>query len=195
MNLPNKLTLFRVLLIPVIMVIAAIDKLQTPFIASMTLGNFIMLVIFLIACLTDFLDGFIARKYNLTTTFGKFADPLADKILVLALLIISLEQHSLLPGFVVTIIFAREFIVTGFRIIAAEKQVIIAAGWLGKIKTNLQMVMVVLLLIDGTFAGTWGAFQIITLVVVYLTLAMTVISGTQYIIKNVNVFKDAKEGN
>lgn len=195
MNLPNKLTLFRVLLIPVIMIIAAIDKLQTPFIGSMTLGNFIMLVIFLVACFTDFLDGYIARKYNLVTTFGKFADPLADKILVLALMIISLEQHSLLPGYVVTIIFAREFIVTGFRIIAAEKQVVIAAGLLGKIKTNLQMGMVVLLLIDGTFGGTWGVFQIITMVVVYLTLAMTVISGTQYIIKNVYVFKDAKEGN
>ena len=194
MNLPNKLTLLRVLLIPVIMIIAEIDALQRAFIGSFTLGNFIMLVIFAVASFTDFLDGYIARKRNLITTFGKFADPLADKILVLALMIISLKQNSLLPGYAVTIILAREFIITGFRIIAAEKKVVLAAGWLGKIKTNLQMIMIVLLLIDGPFKGTWGAFQIITLIEIYLTVLMTIISGTVYIIKNIGVFKEQKEG-
>ena len=92
MNLPNKITIFRVLLIPIIMVIAEIESLQVPFIWTITLGNFIMLMIFIVATLSDFVDGYIARKYNLVTNFGKFADPLADKILVLALMIILLEQ-------------------------------------------------------------------------------------------------------
>ena len=116
MNLPNKITLFRVFLIPIIMVIAEIDSLQTQFIGTLTLGNFIMLIIFLIGTFSDFLDGYIARKQHIVTDFGKFADPLADKILVLALMIILLEQKTLLPGYAVTLILAREFIVTGFGI-------------------------------------------------------------------------------
>ena len=94
MNLPNKITIFRVLLIPIIMVIAEIEALQVPFLWTITLGNFIMLMIFIIATLSDFVDGYIARKYHLVTNFGKFADPLADKILVLALMIILLEQKE-----------------------------------------------------------------------------------------------------
>ena len=173
MNLPNKITLFRVFLIPIIMIIAEIDGLQNePFFLSMTLGNFIMLIIFLIGTFSDFLDGYIARKQNIVTDFGKFADPLADKILVLALMVILLEQKTLLPGYAVTIILAREFIVTGFRILAASKNVVIAAGWLGKIKTNLQFIMVV----------------------VYATVLMTIISGAEYIIKNIHVFKSEEKG-
>ena len=194
MNLPNKITLFRVFLIPIIMIIAEIESLQYAFIGTLTMGNFIMLLIFLIATISDFLDGYIARKQNIVTEFGKFADPLADKILVLALMMILLEQRSLLPAYAVTIILAREFIVTGFRIIAASKQVVIAAGWLGKIKTNLQFLMVILLLINGKAPVTLGVFEIIIYVVIIATVLMTVISGTEYIVKNIHVFKDKEEG-
>lgn len=194
MNLPNKITLFRVLLIPVIMIIAEIESLQVPFFWTLTLGNFIMLAIFIIASLSDFVDGYIARKRNLITNFGKFADPLADKILVLALMIILLEQNTLLPGWAVTIILAREFIVTGFRIIAADKNVVIAAGWSGKIKTNLQFFMVILLLINGPYIGTLGIFEVITLIVVLLAVFMTIYSGVEYIVKNLDVFKDDQKG-
>lgn len=194
MNLPNKITIFRVLLIPVIMIIAEIDALQTSLYKTITLGNFIMLIIFIIASLSDFVDGYIARKYKLVTNFGKFADPLADKILVLALMIILLEQKTLLPGWAVTIILAREFIVTGFRILAADKNVVIAAGWSGKIKTNLQFLMVILLLINGKVTGNFGIFEWITMIVVILAVFMTIYSGVEYIVKNIHVFKDEKEG-
>lgn len=195
MNLPNKITLFRVFLIPIIMIIAEIDGLQKePFFLSMTLGNFIMLIIFLIGTFSDFLDGYIARKQNIITDFGKFADPLADKILVLALMVILLEQKTLLPGYAVTIILAREFIVTGFRILAASKNVVIAAGWLGKIKTNLQFIMVILILINGPAASNFGAFEYIIMVVIYATVLMTIISGAEYIIKNIHVFKSEEKG-
>ena len=194
MNLPNKITLFRVLLIPIIMIIAEIESLQQPFFWTLTIGNFIMLIIFIIATLSDFVDGYIARKQNLVTNFGKFADPLADKVLVLALMMILLKQDTLLPGWAVTIILAREFIVTGFRIIAADKNVVIAAGWSGKIKTNLQFFMVILLLINGPYTGTLGVFEWITLVVIALAVFMTVYSGTEYIVKNLSVFKDDQKG-
>lgn len=194
MNLPNKITIFRVLLIPIIMIIAEIDALVKPAFLGMTVQNVIILAIFLIGTFSDFLDGYIARKQNIVTNFGKFADPLADKILVLAVMIILLEQHSLLPGWVVTVILAREFIVTGFRILAASQNVVIAAGWTGKIKTNLQFLMVILLLIDGTRGLTYGPFEIIILVVIGLATLMTIISGTEYIVKNLHVFKDNKEG-
>lgn len=194
MNLPNKITIFRVLLIPIIMIIAEIDALVKPAFFGMTVQNVIILAIFLIGTFSDFLDGYIARKQNIVTNFGKFADPLADKILVLAVMIILLEQHSLLPGWVVTVILAREFIVTGFRILAASQNVVIAAGWTGKIKTNLQFLMVILLLIDGTRGLTYGPFEIIILVVIGLATLMTIISGAEYIVKNLHVFKDNKEG-
>jgi CDP-diacylglycerol--glycerol-3-phosphate 3-phosphatidyltransferase len=194
MNLPNKITVFRVLLIPIIMIIAEIDALVKPAFLGMTVQNVIILAIFLIGTLSDFLDGYIARKQNIVTNFGKFADPLADKILVLAVMIILLEQNSLLPGWVVTVILAREFIVTGFRILAASQNVVIAAGWTGKIKTNLQFLMVILLLIDGTKGVSYGPFEIIILIVIGLATLMTIISGTEYIVKNLHVFKDNKEG-
>ena len=195
MNLPNKITLFRVFLIPIIMVIAEINALQQDtFFLGMTLGNFIMLIIFLIGTFSDFVDGYIARKQHIVTDFGKFADPLADKILVLALMVILLEQKTLLPGYAVTIILAREFIVTGFRILAASKNVVIAAGWLGKIKTNLQFFMVILILINGPAKPTLGVFEYIILVVVYASELMTIISGAEYIIKNIHVFKSEEKG-
>lgn len=201
MNLPNKITLFRVILIPILIGIGIatlyVDELSTPLwteLGYFSLGNLIMLIIFVIGAFSDFLDGYLARKMNLVTNFGKFADPLADKLLVLALMVVLVEQKSLLEGWVVTIILAREFIVTGFRVVAASRNIVIAAGWLGKIKTNLQFAMVILLLVIGPhtpiYYGDLNFFEILTMVVVYATAIMTIVSGAEYIIKNIGVLKE-----
>ncbi len=192
MNLPNKITLFRILLIPVIIVIGEISALQQQsfIFEGLTLGNFILLILFIICVLSDFLDGYLARKYNLITDFGKFADPLADKMVVLALMIILLEQGMALNGWMVTVILAREFIVTGFRVIAASKNIVIAAGWLGKIKTNLQFLMVIMLLITGLMQN--NVIAIINLVIIYATVFMTILSGITYIVKNKQVILESK---
>ena len=194
MNLPNKITLFRVLMIPVVMIIGELYFLQEKFIFGtdfLTVGNLVLLILFIICAFSDFLDGYIARKNNIVTNFGKFADPLADKILVLALFVILLEQNNALKGWMVTLIFAREFIVTGFRVIAASKNINIAAGWLGKIKTNLQFFSVILLLLFGIINN--DIIQIIIQVILYATILMTIISGTEYIIKNKKVLTSEKE--
>lgn len=194
MNLPNKITLFRVLMIPVIMVIGELYILQEKYMFGtnfLTVGNFILLVIFIICAISDFLDGYIARKQKIVTTFGKFADPLADKLIVLALFVILIEQNNALRGWMVTLIFAREFIVTGFRVIAASKNINIAAGILGKIKTNLQFFSVIILLLFGTMDN--NIIQIVIMVALYATILMTIISGTEYIIKNKKVFTSKKE--
>lgn len=194
MNLPNKITLFRVLMIPIVMVIGELNFLQKQFMFEtnfLTVGNFVLLIIFLICAFSDFLDGYIARKQNIVTNFGKFADPLADKIVVLALYMILLEQANALAGWMVTLIFAREFIVTGFRVIAASQNINIAAGWLGKIKTNLQFFSIALLLLFGLMDNQ--ILEIIVLVVLYATILMTIISGVEYIVKNKKVLLDEKE--
>lgn len=194
MNLPNKITLFRVLMIPIVMIIGELSFLQEQFMFGtnfLTVGNFILLIVFLICAFSDFLDGYIARKQNIVTNFGKFADPLADKIVVLALYIILLEQANALAGWMVTLIFAREFIVTGFRVIAASQNINIAAGWLGKIKTNLQFFSIVLLLLFGLMDNQVS--KIIILVVLYATILMTIVSGVEYIVKNKKVLLDEKE--
>lgn len=194
MNLPNKITLFRVLMIPVVIVIGELYFLQEKFMFGtnfLTVGNFILLILFIICAFSDFLDGYIARKNNIVTNFGKFADPLADKILVLALFVILLEQNNALKGWMVTLIFAREFIVTGFRVIAASKNINIAAGWLGKIKTNLQFFSVIILLLFGFMNNS--IIQILIQVVLYAVILMTIISGTEYIIKNKKVLTSEKE--
>lgn len=194
MNLPNKITLFRVLMIPVVIVIGELYFLQEKFMFGtnfLTVGNFILLILFIICALSDFLDGYIARKNNIVTNFGKFADPLADKILVLALFVILLEQNNALKGWMVTLIFAREFIVTGFRVIAASKNINIAAGWLGKIKTNLQFFSIIILLLFGFMNNS--IIQILIQVVLYAAILMTIISGTEYIIKNKKVLTSEKE--
>lgn len=194
MNLPNKITLFRVLMIPIVMIIGELSFLQEQFMFGtnfLTVGNFILLIVFLICAFSDFLDGYIARKQNIVTNFGKFADPLADKIVVLALYIILLEQANALAGWMVTLIFAREFIVTGFRVIAASQNINIAAGWLGKIKTNLQFFSIALLLLFGLMDNQVS--KIIILVVLYATILMTIVSGVEYIAKNKKVLLDEKE--
>ena len=197
MNLPNKLTMLRILLVPVMVVIASISFFNNTYILwnQISLANFINVLIFIVASLTDLLDGKIARKTNQVTTFGKFADPLADKLLVLALMIILIVQGSLLKGYFVIIILSREFIVTGFRVIAAEKQIVIAAGILGKIKTTMQMLMIIMLLLDGPFSGTWTIWQILIMIWICLTTLITIISGIEYIVRNKNVFKGNEVNN
>ena len=180
MNLPNKLTLFRVILIPFF-----VFFLLAPYFNGY--GNYIAVAIFIIASLTDFLDGKIARKYNLVTNFGKFMDPLADKLLVCSALI-CLISLGRIPSWVVIIIIAREFIISGFRLIASDNGVVIAASYWGKFKTASQMIMVIVLVLN--LPGS--VFSVIGTVLIYVSLALTVISLIDYIVKNKDVLKDQK---
>jgi CDP-diacylglycerol--glycerol-3-phosphate 3-phosphatidyltransferase len=150
-------------------------------------GKYIALAIFIVASFTDFLDGKIARKYNLVTNFGKFMDPLADKLLVCSALICLIELDSL-AAWIVIIIIAREFIISGFRLIASDNGVVIAASYWGKFKTVSQMLMVIVLILD--LPGS--TFAILGTVLTYLALALTVISLIDYIAKNKDVLKEQK---
>ena len=198
MNLPNKLTIGRILVIPLIIIISLIPFFRTVFIfETVTLEDLIVLIIFALASLTDMLDGKIARKYNLVTNFGKFMDPLADKLLVLTALIWLIERGKMGAfgvslAFCVTIILAREFAVTGLRLIAASNQNVIAASKLGKSKTVSQMVMIILLIINCypfTFIG--GRTQeIVTIILVSIATILTILSGVDYFIKNKDVLKE-----
>ncbi len=180
MNLPNSLTILRVVMIPLFVIAMLLDFPQSDFVAG---------GIFIAACITDFFDGFLARKYNQITTFGKFMDPLADKLLVCAALICFLvDRADEMPAWVVIIIISREFIISGFRLVAAEKGVTISASWWGKIKTTVQMLMSLLLI----FNFQHPVFRIIDRVMIYLALVLTVISLADYIIKNRGVMKDIR---
>ena len=150
-------------------------------------GNYIAVAIFIVASLTDMLDGKIARKYNLVTNFGKFMDPLADKLLVCSALIAFVEL-GYLPAWIVIIIISREFIISGFRLIAADKGVVIAANYWGKFKTTFQMLMVIVLILDIQMPF----FQILGTVLTYVALILTVVSLIDYIVKNKDVLKDQK---
>ena len=161
MNLPNKLTMLRVILIPFFVVCELIPY---------SWGKWAALVIFVAASITDKLDGTIARKYNLITNFGKFMDPLADKLLV----------------WIVIIIVAREFIISGFRLIAAENGRVIAAGIWGKAKTVVQMIMCILLIMDVS------ALSVVTTIAIYAALILTIISLVDYIVHNLDVLSDQK---
>ena len=178
MNLPNKLTLLRILLIPffVFFLLAPVDIPGKQYIA---------LGIFAFASLTDLIDGKIARKYNLVTNFGKFMDPIADKLLVSSAMI-AFVQMGLLPAWMVIIIIAREFIISGFRLVASDAGIVVAAGWWGKFKTAFQMIMCILLIIN--FDNK--VMDIVELVFIYLSLATTIISMVDYLIKNRKVISD-----
>lgn len=184
MNLPNKLTLLRVIMIPVFLVV-----FMCPLGLDRQLARYIACGIFCIASATDALDGYIARKYNLVTNFGKFMDPLADKLLVCSAMIAltgAADSHVLLPTWVVIIIIAREFIITGFRTLAAEQQVVIAASVWGKAKTISQMIMLIVLLLNIDNAVLiYGS-----MVLIALSTALTVISACDYIIKNKGVLRE-----
>lgn len=174
MNLPNKLTILRAVMIPFFLVFLYIPGGWSKWVA---------LAIFVAASLTDMLDGKIARKYNLVTNFGKFMDPLADKLLVCSALI-ALSDLDRIPAWIVIVIIARDFIISGFRLIAAEKGVVIAAGWWGKIKTTVQMIMV------GFLIANLKVFYIFGQVLIYLALALTIISLIDYLYHNRDVLKD-----
>ncbi|MCR5546212.1 MAG: CDP-diacylglycerol--glycerol-3-phosphate 3-phosphatidyltransferase [Lachnospiraceae bacterium] len=178
MNLPNKLTVFRVILIPffVIALLIAPDNFTNRVVAE---------VIFIVASLTDMLDGKIARKYNLVTNFGKFMDPLADKLLVCSAMIclVSLNQ---LPAWVCIVIIAREFIISGFRLIASDNGIVIAASYWGKFKTVFQMLMVIVMII----AINNPVLTLIGEILMWIALVLTIVSLIDYIAKNKDVLKE-----
>ena len=178
MNLPNKLTILRTIMIPVFLIFLYIPGL------GMT-GDVLATAIFVLASFTDLLDGKIARKYNLVTNFGKFMDPLADKLLVCSALI-ALVDLDRIPAWVVIIIIAREFIISGFRLIASDNGVVIAASYWGKFKTTFQMIMIILLILNIDYPYS----NIVNMVIMYIALALTIISLFDYIIKNYKVFID-----
>lgn len=188
MNLPNKLTLFRVILI-VPFIVLLLGGGAGWFGVGSLIPDMLALAVFIIASLTDLIDGKIARKYNLVTNFGKFMDPLADKLLVCAALI-ALVEMGRIPAWVVIVIISREFIISGFRLIAADNHVVIAASYWGKFKTTFQMVMVCLMI--ANLGVKYPAMRIITDIVMWIALVLTVISLVDYLVKNKGVMKEQK---
>lgn len=172
MNTPNKLTVLRVVMIPFFLLFFYWD-----FAAHMLLA----LLIFALASLTDMLDGKIARSRGLVTDFGKFMDPLADKLLVCSALIclVSMER---LPAWIVIVIISREFIISGFRLVASDNGVVIAASYWGKFKTTFQMLMIIVLFLD-----LGGVFDLIGEILIWAALILTVVSLVDYLVKNKNV--------
>lgn len=175
MNLPNKLTIFRVILIPFFVFFLLTDVLGAS-------GDYLALVIFIVASLTDMLDGKIARKYNLVTNFGKFMDPLADKLLVGAAMICLVEMGRL-PAWIVIVIISREFIISGFRLIASDNGIVIAASYWGKFKTVFQMAMIIVLI--AAFEGS--VFEVVEQILIWVSLILTIVSLVDYIRKNKEV--------
>ena len=180
MNLPNKLTVLRVIMVPFFVFFMLTDT-------GGAANKWIALVIFCVASLTDMLDGKIARARNLVTNLGKFMDPLADKLLVCSAMICLITAGQL-AAWIVIIIIAREFIISGFRLVAADNGIVIAASYWGKFKTTFQMLMIVMLILD------YGnkAYQICAQGVTYIALALTVISLVDYVVKNKGVLKEQK---
>ena len=178
MNLPNKLTILRMCLVPVFVFL-----MLGPW--ALTNGGRIAAgILFIAASLTDTLDGYLARKNNEITVFGKFMDPLADKLLVCSAMI-CLVDLKLMPGWIVIVIIAREFIISGYRLVAAEKGIGIAAGLWGKLKTVAQMIMVILLVFPFT-----GILHTLGLVFMWIALVLTIVSLVDYILKNRDVLSE-----
>ena len=188
MKLPNKLTVFRmILIVPFVILLlgghAGWGWFDAAFGGIEAYTDYIALVIFVIASLTDMLDGKIARKYNLVTNFGKFMDPLADKLLVCSAMICLIDMDRI-PAWIVIVIISREFIISGFRLVASDNHVVIAASYWGKFKTTFQMIMVILMI------ANIQALNILTQIVMWIALALTIISLIDYIVKNKNVLFD-----
>ena len=188
LNLPNKLSIIRICLIPVFTAIFYIPQIPYRFLISA--------IIFVVAACTDFLDGYIARKYNMVTNLGKFLDPIADKVLVSTALIVMLTVPTIAPaycGIAVAIILARELIVSGFRMVAASRGMVLAADKLGKAKTIFQDVAIALLLVSGEeFLVINGIeiFNIVGLILLGIATILTIVSGINYLVKNKAVLKD-----
>jgi len=184
MNIANKLTISRICLIPVFIIAALFDCAAASWIAF---------AVFVIASLTDYVDGRIARKYNMVSAFGKFLDPLADKLLVTAALCVFVER-GLVSVWVLFVITVREFVVTGIRLVAAADGTVIAASMWGKIKTVLQLVVISLMLLPvdtGIYVGVFAG-QSVADILIYAVCAVTVLSGIDYLVKNINVLKSSK---
>ena len=173
MNLPNKITIFRVCMIPVFLVFMLVPGI--PY------ANYIATAVFAIACASDAVDGYIARKYKLVTNFGKFMDPIADKLLVCSALI-CFAALSYMPAWIVIVIIAREFIISGFRLVAADAGIVIAASYWGKFKTVAQMAMIIVLLADFG-----GIFDVIGTALIWVSLVLTIVSLVDYVKKNIQV--------
>ena len=177
MNLPNKLTIVRVCLIPFFVAALLFDH------GNNYTMRIVANVLFIIASLTDLFDGKIARKYNMVTNFGKFMDPLADKLLVCSALICLIELGQL-PAWVVIVIISREFIISGFRLVAADNGVVIAASYWGKFKTTFQMIAVILLIFDIP------ALRMVANITVVIAVALTIISLVDYVAKNYKILTE-----
>ena len=180
MNTPNKLTVGRMILVPFMVLFLLTDL-------GGEANRYISLVIFAGASITDWFDGYLARKHHLVTNFGKFMDPLADKLLVCSAMICLIELDRL-AAWIVIVIIAREFIISGFRLVASDNGVVIAASYWGKFKTTFQMLMVIVLILDIQMPF----FQILGTVLTYVALILTVVSLIDYIVKNKDVLKDQK---
>ena len=183
MNLPNKLTMLRVLMIPVFVVFALIGAQWAQYVA---------LLVYILACITDTLDGRIARGRNLVTNFGKFADPIADKLLVMSALVV-LVASGRMPAWVCIVMLAREFIISGFRLVAAGSGKVIAAGNLGKLKTVFQMsaTIALMLLVPVSGAPLLGQFGVVLAnILMYIAVILTIVSGVDYIVKNFDCISD-----
>lgn len=179
MNLPNKITVFRVIMIPIFLVLILVEGI--PY------GNIFAAIVFAIASCSDFIDGYLARKYNLVTNFGKFMDPLADKLLVCSALI-CFVSFGTVPSWVVIVIVAREFIISGFRLVASDNGLVLAASYWGKFKTATQMVMCVLFIVDLDLP----IFNTLEQIFLWVSFSLTVISLIDYLVKNRNIILDGK---
>lgn len=181
MNLPNKITLFRVFLLPVFVVLMLVEAIPN--------HEMWALIVFCVACASDFVDGYLARKYNLVTDFGKLMDPLADKLLVCSALICFVDIRGDFPSWVAIIIIAREFTISAVRLIAADNNIVIAASKWGKAKTVVQMFMCIAFIWEFNFA--W--FQTVQMVLLYGATVLTVISLADYILKNKKIFTSSNK--
>ena len=190
MNIPNQLTVLRILLIPVFLILFLIPFNWGTFTvldSTITVAHLIATIVFIVASITDWLDGYLARKYNLVTNFGKFADPLADKLLVMAAFI-ALVGADIIPSWAVVLIVSRELAITGLRLLLAEGGEVNAANMLGKIKTFTQLVAIPLLMLSNfPFAATGIRVDLITF---YVCVFFTVLSGINYFYQNRHVFSD-----
>lgn len=178
MNAPNMLTILRVVMIPFFVAFLLLDITEY--------DKYIALAIFIAASFTDTLDGYLARKNNQVTNFGKFMDPLADKLLVSAAMI-CLVELDMIPSWVVIVIISREFIISGFRLVASDNGVVIAASYWGKFKTTFQMLMIIVLLLDFG-----GVFDLVGQILIWAALILTVVSLVDYLIKNKHVILEGE---